>query len=54
MPDGREQGEKLEWGVTLGGGGGQEAPKMLQKREAINTGTKRDKQDRGRVMMPCP
>lgn len=35
-------------------GGGQEAPKMLQKREVINTGTKRDKQDRGRVMMPCP
>lgn len=49
MPDGRQQGEKLGWRVTLGGG--QEAPKMLQKRETINTGTKRDKRDRGRVMM---
>ena len=39
---------------TGGGGEGQEAPKMLQKRETINTGTKRDKQDRGRVMMRCP
>ena len=33
------------------GAGGQEAPKKLQKRETINTGTKRDKRDRGRVRM---